>query len=171
MDGPFWLFNDDNDEESSYIFEIIGKALMICTRFECYCKNIELHLEIKRTAAADDDVLNETFLNALSNEIYKKILNKNIRAFPFEGELKDLLIDAKNMRNVIVHVTTKGLDEPECSPGAKETLKADLKNMVEKILYAEYVLVITLAIITKEPVPNENYIAKNLNWIFYKDSP
>ena len=134
MDKPFWLFNDSTDEYTSYIYEIIGKALMICTRFESYCKHLELLLNIKAGLdAGETGVLSEFNLRRLSDEIYKKRLFDNIRKLPLEKESNDLLIDAKNIRNEIIHEITKGLDDPELPAEEFSSLEEDLKKKIEKL--------------------------------------
>ena len=169
MDKPFWLFNDSTDEYTSYIYEIIGKALMICTRFESYCKHLELLLNIKTGLASGEDVLSEFNLRRLSDEIYNKRLFDNIRKLSLEKDSNDLLIDAKNIRNEIVHEITKGIDDPELPTEVFSRLEEDLKKKIEKILYAEYQLVAAVCIITNEHIPNDNYITNNLKWVFYEE--
>ncbi len=169
MDKPFWLFNDSTDEYTSYIYEIIGKALMICTRFESYCKHLELLLNIKTGLTTGEEVLSEFNLRKLSDEIYKKRLFDNIKTLPLEKESNALLISAKNIRNEIVHEITKGIDDPDLPAEELSKLEEDFKKKIEKILYAEYQLVVAVCIITNDHIPNDNYITSNLKWVFYED--
>lgn len=186
---PFWLFTVENTEESNYLYSIIGKILMIATRYENYCKNLNFLILAKQERIYQNSNLTQkdlndffkkntsTNLHANIEKIYKILhrvekfiindkLDKKEDSLAFM--LKDILHKARDIRNNFVHEMTLGLDN-ERFKGDTSFFLEELKNQAEIILEAELAIIQITAALTRDEIPNKNYMKRSLSWIFYQE--
>jgi len=169
MNYPFWLFLTENNEEINYLFSVIGKALMICTRFERYCKHLHLLLMVKSNNCVFS--FDEEYLSELADKIYEKTkLHNNIEKINNKDKtfLFDKMIEAKEIRNEIAHEITVDLSYPDFDYDNANEIINDLRIKLETVLEIEYIIVLIITKITRDVYdpPSSTYIKSNLKWVF-----
>lgn len=186
---PFWLFRVENTEESNYLYSIIGKILMIATRYENYCKNLNFLILAKQERIYQNSNLTQKDLNdfleknASTNlrvnieKIYKLanqldnldvIDNLDKKEDSLGAMLKNILHNTEKIRDNFMYEMTQGLKNKDFK-GDMSLILEELKNQAKIILEAELAIIQITATLTKEEISNENYMKQSLSWIFYQE--
>lgn len=150
------------------IYSSIGRALTVSTRFENNCKMLAVILELKDNPSFDDEEIFNEFVQKLYN---KRLFDDIQRILKVSKDLGDALNVARISRNEIVHELTKGLDSTLDS-----LPKDDIKNfdsrlikLIENISLGDLITSYILSVITKERIPNiqflNNYRNRILEWV------
>lgn len=159
------LYGDD-------FYSVVGRALTISVRFEALCKSLNTLLKLKsehETLESEEDInevvkaINGLGLQNQIDQIAKGRRNK---------ELRNILNDAKDARNEIVHEIALGLDRHIDSIPQAETdsIKTRLKQLIEDIAIADKIVSFIASKISNEPIPCkeflESYSDKIKCWVF-----
>lgn len=100
----------ERSENSDEIFAVIGRALVIATRFDSTCKalaratDLKLHAYYGRVSDEDFDALAERILKRYS------ALNDSINKLCLPDDLSTVLHDARKARNEIAHDLAIGME-------------------------------------------------------------
>jgi len=100
----------ERTENSDELFGIIGRALVIATRFDSMCKTLARAIDLKpaiqlqHLSDADFDTLVSNAFNKLSN------LNKSVGYLKLPKDLLVVLQDAQRARNAVAHDLAVGLE-------------------------------------------------------------
>lgn len=161
-----------NNFERTYfgdsIFSSIGRALTISTRFENGCKMLAVILGLKERPLFE----NEKKFNGFIKELYRKQLVKDIeKILNSKNDDGHFLHIARQSRNEIVHEFTRGLDAPiDLLPKDEiKNLDSRLIELVENISLGDLFISLILSRLTKEAIPNSqfinNYRNRILEWV------
>lgn len=98
----------ERTENSDEIFSILGRALVIATRFDSMCKGLARAIDFKNSriefSDSDFDSLVKKTLESSSN------LSKSIKKLGFSDGFSVILHDARKARNAVAHDLAVGLE-------------------------------------------------------------
>lgn len=167
------IFNSfDRSDFSDEIFSIYGRALTIATRFDSSCKALARLPLFKVSIVAKYALSNDEYDNMVRkiNNKYKN-LNRAIESLNFKGDLKQVLTDARESRNELIHETTlragEGFDNME--DDVLSSCLDHVENLVREIMKGEVLISTIISISNKEPVSDypfsESYEKNYVNWV------
>jgi len=157
----------DNTEE---LHAIIGRSLVIATRFDNLCDHIAKVIKLKTSCAIMlSDKEFESYVTGLFNKLSN--LNNNIHSLPIGQAEKDTLHNARKARNEIAHNLTVGMTGCLDLNFDEDHLKNHITTLIEKITLGDFLLSTMLSILNKDPLPNfkETKYQKNVvDWVLDK---
>ena len=168
---PFYYYLKDTSQEVNDIFVKIGRALYVATRFESYCRTLNILLDLKSNVNKGELSLeNDDQVNKFVNNILKSSLHKHIifilELFHFNSDIPKLIFNAKNARNYIAHEITLGMEQStENDASFLEVKYKEIDDSITKILDAEFIIINIIALATHDNLPPTNYIEKNKLWV------
>lgn len=161
-------FIDDFErtENSDYLHGVIGRCLIIATRFDAMCTTLADAVKYKELFLSNDKGFDE-FVNRISFKYSN--LNNSIQTLPIDESLKVILDNAREARNEIAHSLTKGLTG--CIDHIDENLfLSKVSELICKISKADMIISILTAELNNEPILNqkinENYCSNISRWVF-----
>lgn len=162
----------ERSEHSDSIQAIIGRSLILATRFDSMCIQLSRAMEIEKAIHTTED-LNQEAMARFVNNLYANdmTLCNTIKSFEFTGEFEDVLRKARMARNQIAHdlcnnfigciETNKLIDETK--------LVQEISKLLKIIIEGDALVSIILSIVTKEPLPRYDYITaykkRLLEWV------
>lgn len=160
-------FIDDFErtEDLDELHSILGRALILATRFDSSCKAAAIHLNLKKTFVSSLDG-QEGDVDSYMSEIYRKCknLHRNIDSLALPGEFTVVLNDAKNARNIIAHDIAVALEGSTLSKEREDALMEKLTECVIDLAYGDIAISSCLAVLNNDPLPNSDYLSE------YKDN-
>lgn len=100
----------ERTESSDEIFGVIGRALVIATRFDSMCKTLAGAIDLKFPALFRE--VSDNDFNSLVEKALKKssTLDKSIKNLGLPDDLSAILHDARKARNSIAHDFALGME-------------------------------------------------------------
>jgi hypothetical protein len=156
------IFIDDFErtENSDFLHGVIGRSLIIATRFDAMCTILSMALEIKQGVIGSS--LSEEKFDLFADQVVSKYrtLNASIKSLGVPDELYKTLDNAKKARNEIVHSLTKGLDGCIDTKVSNKNFIAEISNLVEIIIDGDIAISSLLSIFNKEKILNISRLNK-----------
>ncbi|ENU83974.1 hypothetical protein F974_00959 [Acinetobacter sp. CIP 102159] len=163
-------FIDDFErtENSDYLHGVIGRCLIVATRFDAMCTTLADAIKYKELFVNNDSDF-ENFVNKISTKYSN--LNNSIQGLPIDKNFKVILHEAREARNEIAHSLTKGLIG--CIDNVDNKLFFDkVSSLIYYIAKADFIISKLTSIFNGEPILNqyfqENYCQKNVFWVVEK---
>lgn len=100
----------ERTENSDEIFGVIGRALVIATRFDSMCKNLARAIDLKFPALLRG--ISDNDFDSLVEKVLKKssTLDASIKNLELPDEISVILHDARKARNAVAHDLAVGLE-------------------------------------------------------------
>lgn len=100
----------ERTENSDEIFGVIGRALVIATRFDSMCKNLARAIDLKFPALLRG--ISDNDFDSLVEKVLKKYstLDASIKNLELPDEISVILHDARKARNAVAHNLAVGLE-------------------------------------------------------------
>ena len=171
MFPPFFYYLTNTTKEANSMFMKIGRALYVATRFESYCRTLNILLGAKSSVNKGDLSLgNDDQVKEFMNKIIKLNLNKHIKSIlkslNLNEDISKLIFNAKNARNYIAHEITLGMEQSiENDVSFWEVKYKEIDDSLIKILDVEFFIILMMALVTHDDLPPKNYIEKNKLWV------
>ncbi len=175
-------FDDfERTEDSDSIQAVIGRALIVGTRFENLCKHTykliviqekQIEYRMHKLLSDNPDAIDKVY-NKFFDDTFGKFVSllKSIKGLELPNDYADVLESAKNARNELVHSATIGLEgciEIKLSEGI-EILLSEIKKLVSMIAEGDYLISTLLTQMNKDemlsPSHAESYKANIVNWV------
>ncbi|MDM3220341.1 hypothetical protein OGV71_01095 [Citrobacter sp. Cf088] len=162
------IFLDDFEvtENTEELHSILGRSLVISTRFDSLCDQTLKFLDFKSSLSV---LLPEKEFKEYVDILFSKFstLNSNINGLIIDDSYKSILHEARKARNEIAHSVGKGLTG--CLDGKvdEEKFKSYLSNLIYRIADGDFVISTILSVINHDQVPNYKqgqYQKKIVNW-------
>jgi hypothetical protein len=165
----------DSFERSGFsdeIFSIFGRALTIATRFDSSCKTLARLPLIKISVIGKYALSNDEYDNmvCIINNKYKN-LNRAIESLNFKDDHKQILSDARESRNELIHEKTLGASEgfDNMKDDVLSRYLDSVENLVRKIIRGDVLISTIISISNKELVSDypfsESYEENYVNWV------
>jgi hypothetical protein len=163
--SPLWLDALKQDDNLTDLFSAFGRLLYVCQRFETNCKRIATHIHIWSTENFFSTIEYSVFLHkiktsTLSNNI--KLVDK-LNTF---GDPIDILTQARQSRNFIVHEICIGLENKLTTVADHLKLDSELRTHAEVIAHGEFISALLCGDLLKDPLPNLNRVNDTVKWVF-----
>jgi hypothetical protein len=157
-------------ENTEKLHSILGRSLVIATRFDSLCDHALKLLEFKSSFSI---LLPEKDFQEYVDKLFSKFssLSNNIDALTIDNSYKSILHEARKARNEVVHSVGKGLTG--CLDGKvdEEKFKSYLSELIVKVADGDFVISTILSIINYNQLPNyknDQYQKKIVNWTLGK---
>lgn len=140
-------------ENTEKLHSILGRGLVIATRFDSLCDHTLKLLEFKSSFSI---LLPEKDFQEYVDKLFSKFssLSNNIDALTIDNSYKSILHEARKARNEVVHSVGKGLTG--CLDGKvdEEKFKSYLSDLIFKVADGDFVISTILSIINYNKLPN-----------------
>ncbi len=164
--------NFERSEFSDEIFSVFGRALAVATRFDASTKTLA-RLPLFKLAIVSRSILSDDEYNQLIQSILKKhsILNNAIKSLRPNEDINNLLTNARDSRNELVHETTLGCIEDFDSFNQPELCQflEHFKGLVLNVIKGEILISNIISIQNDEPTSHyktsHDYESKYVNWV------
>lgn len=166
--SPDIFINDfeitDNTEE---LHAILGRSIIIATRFDNLCGHTSKYLNIKMPFAS---LLPNDEFDDYVNKLFSKFssLNNNINSLTIGQPEKDILHKARIARNEIAHSLTIGMTGCLDAKIDEQSYKAQISSLVSEVAAGDFLISTILSIFNKYSLPNHSesdYIDRIINWV------
>ncbi|ENU1228699.1 hypothetical protein [Providencia rettgeri] len=162
------IFLDDFEitENTDNLHSILGRSLVIATRFDSLCDHTLKFLEFKSSLSV---LLPKKEFQEYVDKLFSNFssLNGNINGLDIDDSHKLILHEARKARNEIAHSVGKGLTG--CLDGKvdKEKFKSYLSDLIYRIADGDFVISTILSVINNYQVPYKQgqYQKKIVNWV------
>lgn len=162
----------ERTENSDILFGVIGRALVIATRFDSMCKALAQAIDIKPLALlpkmsdSDFDLLVDKALRKHSN------LGRSIKHLGLPDDLSVILNDARNARNAVAHDLAVGLEGCIDSKIDENVLIRQTSDYVFDLIHGDVLISSLISEFNgQEPIRPElipKYKDSVLNWVIDK---
>lgn len=164
MNSDVFISNFDRTENSDKLHAILGRALIIATRFDSMCEAVAINLELKKDAVLSTYMTEAEYGDYLSMLTSKyRTLNGNIKSIGLSDDISVILGDARKARNVVAHNLSKGLEG--CLDVRIDELEfiAQVSELVMDIAYGDIAISYIISLFNGDLYPNEKFVSS------YKD--
>ncbi len=166
------IFIDDFEltENTEELHAILGRCLIISTRFDNSCDAVAKFLKLKTVSST---LLAKDEYNDFITSMYEKFstLNNNINSLPIEQDAKDILHIAREARNEVAHSLSTGMLGCLDIRIDESALKQQVSSLITQIAAGDYLISTIISLLNKEAVPNyteDYYKQKITKWVFGK---
>ena len=162
---PYTFITDfERTENSDVLHAVLGRALIIATRFDAICKTTAVELKLKRECIYKSIMTDEDYEN-YTCKILKEYSNlaKSIKSIDLPDDISVILRNARIARNSVAHDLTKGFMGCLDNKIDKNELIREVSELVMNIAYGDIAISLTISLLNHEPVPNAEFISS------YKD--
>lgn len=162
----------ERTEFSDDIFAIFGRALTVATLFDTSTKTLA-RLPLFKISVLAKHTLDDDEYEKIVQKISKKYknLNRAIESLQFDEDIEELLQQARESRNELIHEatlgTTKGFDPMDNKE--LSLLLNHIEMLVLQVIKGEAMISTIISIQNKEPVSaypfSKEYESKYVNWV------
>ncbi|WP_041411437.1 hypothetical protein [Shewanella pealeana] len=163
------IFLDDFEitENTEELQAILGRCLIVATRFDYLCDHTSKYLELKNSFVM---VVDRQEFEAYATELIGKfrVLYKNIESLPIADAVKDILHAAREARNEIAHSLTIGLTGCLDTKIDESNFKSQVIQLIQEVAAGDYTISVILSLLNKEPLlqqSSKDYQNNVVNWV------
>lgn len=164
MNHDIFITDFERTEYSDALHAILGRALIIATRFDSMCEAAAIVLDLKKDvtlATCMTEAQYNDYLQKLSSKY--RTLNGNIESIGLPENISEILHDARKARNTVAHVLSKGLEGCLDTKIDEINFIKQVSELVMDIAHGDITISYTLSLFNGHPCPNSQYISS------YKD--
>jgi hypothetical protein len=169
MSPDIFIEDFERTENSDYLHGVIGRSLIVATRFDAMCTALSKAIEIKTGAvyllASDEDF--DQFVTQAETKY--RTLNSSINSFELPDQISDILHQARKARNEVAHSLTKGLEGCIDTKISNDSLIDEVSGLLAKIVDGDIISSVLISNFNDEPILNnvslEGYKDKIINWV------
>lgn len=167
-----FIENFERTENSDAIFGVIGRALVIATRFDLMCKNLAHAIDLKFPALFRG--ISDNDFDLLVEKVVKKssTLDASIKNLKLPEEISLILHDARKARNAVAHDLAMGLEGCIDTKIDEDSFLGEVSKYMIDLAHGD--LLTSMLIIEfngEEPIRSElisTYKDKILRWVTEK---
>lgn len=164
------IFFDDFErtENTDELHAILGRALIVATKFDSNCKTAALHIQLIDSASSREINDLSLLLERLVEKYKNQTLSSSIKALKLP-EASVLLADAKDARNAVAHDLAKGLAGCLDTKLNEEVFVNEVAELMFDIAHGDIVISQILGTLNDEPSLRpefiETYVQKVVQWV------
>jgi len=171
MNPDIFLDDFERTDHTDTLHAMLGRALIMATRFDSMCKAAAIQLELKTEAAKSGDEEDRTsLLNAIA-EKYRS-LNSSIKDLQLPKEASVLLFDANSARNAVAHDLAKGLTGCLDLKVDEASLIQGVSELMFDLAYGDIVISQIISFLNGDPRPRpdviSSYVERVIHWVVEK---
>lgn len=170
MNPDIFITDFERTENTDELQSVLGRALIIATRFDSMCNAAAVHLELKQKLTSPS-ILGEAEYQEFALKIVEKYrtLNQNINALSFLGDITVSLHEARKARNYVAHELAKGLTgclDTKCNEGA---LIQEVSDQILDIAEGDIAISLVISALNHDSIPNKQFLSsykeRIINWV------
>lgn len=171
MNADIFLHDFDRTENSDALQAIVGRALIIATRFDASCKAAALHIEFRKGSL---NFTGEQDRSQLLNEIAEKhrSLSSSIKALKLPNDVTELLYRANEARNAVAHDLSKGMTGCLDIKVDEASFIREVSELMFDIAYGDAIISHTIHTLNGDPSPVDesvsSYVERVTQWVVEK---
>ncbi|EHR6403340.1 hypothetical protein ORN63_004453 [Vibrio parahaemolyticus] len=170
MNPGIYLDDFEITENTEELQAILGRCLIVATRFDHLCDHTSKYLELKNSFAM---VVDRQKFDDYAIELIGKFraLYKNIESLPISDDVKSILHAAREARNEIAHSLTIGLTGCLDTKIDEGNFKSHVTQLIQEVAVGDYTISVILSLLNKEPLlqqSSEDYQNNVVNWVLGK---
>lgn len=170
MNPGIYLDDFEITENTQELQAILGRCLIVATRFDHLCDHTSKYLELKNSFVMVVD--RQKFDNYATELVCEfRALYKNIESLPISDDVKSILHAAREARNEIAHSLTIGLTGCLDTKIDEGNFKSHVTQLIQEVAAGDYTISVILSLLNKEPLlqqSSEDYQDNVVNWMFGK---
>lgn len=169
MSPDIFIEDFERTEHSDYLHGVIGRSLIIATRFDSMCVTLSMSTDFKSEIILSK--LREEDFDAVVNKVTSKYrtLNNSIQSFKQPKEISSILHRARDARNEVAHSLTKGLEGCIDIKVNEVSFIKEISNLIGIIADGDLVISFLMSVFNNEPTPNPEHLSeyknKMVNWV------
>jgi len=172
VNNSIFLDDFERTEFSDEIHAVIGRSLIVATRFDNLCKSLARFIDFKICSIASN-LITESEFDEIISKIFKNYnnLNRVIQNFPVDEQVKDMLHDAREARNLIAHSLTIGFEGTfdHKSKDEIEEMIGEIKILVRRVIKGDVIISTYISNMNNESLLNNcfenSYEDQVINWV------
>jgi hypothetical protein len=167
--NPDILINDfERTENSDALHAILGRALIVATRFDALCKAAALQVEFWKDAPIlADDESRSILLTKIAEK--HRSLNSSINTLEIPKDISVLLYDANVARNAVAHDLAKGLTGCLDTRMDEASFIQEVSELIFDLAYGDVVISHTIGVLNGETPPKSellsSYVERVTRWV------
>lgn len=160
MNPGIFITDFERTENTDELHGLLGRALIVATRFDSMCNAAAIAFELK-AGFAQHAILEEAEYEEYTSKIVEKFrtLNQNINTLSFLGDISVVLHDARKARNYVAHELAKGLTGCLDSTVNEDKLIKEVSDLIVDIAYGDIAISLTISAFKGDPVPTKEFVA------------
>jgi hypothetical protein len=166
MGSPFF-FELEKTDFSEQNFSMLGRAILICTKFEQDCQSLRLMLE-HQSQVIQGKRIDDEAIKSICIKIYGMALHRKIASSMYPDGLESILIAAKNSRNTIIHEAAIGADVQFQTGKGRHQFYQAMHPHIDCLLEGWWVVLMIISEANHEFThpDKESYLETIKEWIF-----
>ena len=169
MSPEIFIEDFERTENSDFLHGVIGRSLIVATRFDAMCTVLSKAIEIKSGAVyllhSDEDF--DKFVTQVETKY--RTLNSSIQSFKLPEQISEILHQARKARNQIAHSLAKGLEGCIDTRISNDIFIDEVSCLLGRIVDGDIISSALMSNFNNEPALNnaslEVYKEKVINWV------
>ena len=164
MSPDIFITDFERTENSDELHAILGRALIIATRFDSMCEAAATGLELKKGIVSTASMTESEYSGYLQKITSKyRTLNGNIKSIGLPEDISVVLHDARKARNTVAHDLSKGLEGCLDTKIDELGFVRQVSELMIDIAYGDIAISYIVSLFNRDPCPNSRFISS------YKD--
>lgn len=168
MSSDFFIDDFERTENTDELHAILGRALVVATKFDSNCKTAALQIQLIDSASSGEINDLSLLLERLAEKYKRQTLSSSIEAMKLR-EASVLLVDAKDARNAVAHDLAKGLAGCLDTKLNEEVFVKEVADLMFDIAHGDIVISHILSTLNDElplrPEFIETYVQRVVQWV------
>ena len=168
MSAGIFLDDFERTENTDELHAVLGRALVIATKFDSNCKTAALQIQLIESASSGDINDLSLLLERLTKKYKNQTLSSSIKALKLQ-EASVLLVDAKDARNAVAHDLAKGLTGCLDTKLNREAPVKEVADLIFDIAHGAIAISHVLSALNDEtplrPEFIETYVQRVVRWV------
>ena len=166
MTSDRFISDFERTVNSDHIHAVLGRALIIATRFDSMCEAAVIAIEVKKNLALKFFLTDEEYESQVNKILSKyRTLNGNIKSIGLNDNLAIILHSARKARNNIAHSISKGLTGCLDNKFDEAYFIEKLSNLIIDIAHGDIAISYFISLINNEPALRTECISSYRNSI------
>lgn len=164
------IFIDDFErtENSDALHAILGRSLIIATRFDALCKAAALQVDFRKDVGLlAEDAYRDKLLAKIAEK--HRSLGTSINALTLPKDISVLLRDANTARNAVAHDLAKGLTGCLDTKIDESAFIREVSDLMFDLAYGDVVISRTISMLNNEILPRaefiSSYVDRVIRWV------
>lgn len=158
MNPATFLDDFERTENTDELHAVLGRTLIVATRFDSMCKAAALHMKLAKVPSLLAGDGERVFLLEKVAEKHRT-LSSSIESLRLPKDVAILLQDANVARNVVAHELAQGLTGCLDIKINDEDLIRQIFDLAFDLAYGDLVISHVISMLNKDPVPNAGFLS------------
>lgn len=165
MNLDIFITDFERTENSDELYAILGRALVIATRFDAMCEAAAIILKIKENPFPILFMKDDAYKVYVSEILSKyRTLSKNIKSLGLPEDISGILHNARKARNTVAHELSRNFTGCLDTKIDENDFIQEVSKLIMNIADGDIAISVIISLINHDPVIRDELIQ------FYKDN-